>query len=67
MTDYYSNGKRLSAKDFKSRIKKAEEDIKEGRFYTADKMKAKMEKWIDREKLSSNLALSFRICVAKCV
>lgn len=50
MTDYYSNGKRLSAKDFKSRIKKAEEDIKEGRFYTADKMKAKMEKWIEQRK-----------------
>lgn len=50
MTDYYSNGKRVSVKEFKSRIKNAEQDIKEGRFYTAEEMKAKMDKWIEQRK-----------------
>jgi predicted transcriptional regulator len=50
MTDYYIGGKRVSVKEFKSRIKNAEQDIKEGRFYTAEEMKAKMEKWIEEIK-----------------
>lgn len=50
MTDYYSEGKQLSVKQFKTRIKKAEQDIKEGRFYTAEEMKAEMEKWIKQKR-----------------
>jgi predicted transcriptional regulator len=45
MTDYYSNGKRVSVKEFKSRIKNAEQDIKEGRFYTAEEMLKNHEEW----------------------
>jgi predicted transcriptional regulator len=45
MTEYYSKGKQLSVKEFKARIKKAEQDIKEGRFYTAEEMMQKHEEW----------------------
>lgn len=45
MTDYYSKGKQLSLKEFKARIKAAEEDIKAGRFYTMDEMWQKHEAW----------------------
>ncbi len=45
MTEYYSKGKQLSVKEFKARIKKAEQDIKEGRFYTPEQLKSEMESW----------------------
>jgi predicted transcriptional regulator len=50
VTNYYGEGKQLSVKQFKTRIKKGERDTKEGRFYTAEEMKAEMEKWIEQKK-----------------
>jgi putative N-acetylmannosamine-6-phosphate epimerase len=45
MTEYYSKGKQLSVKEFKSRIKKAEQDIKEGKYHTPEQLKSEMESW----------------------
>jgi hypothetical protein len=47
MSDYYANGKQLSVKEFKSRIAKAEKDVKEGRFITHEEMK---KRWEEKKK-----------------
>lgn len=45
MTDYYVGDKQLSVKEFKAHIAAAEEDVKHGRTYTPEQLKAEMNKW----------------------
>lgn len=40
-------GPRLTMTEFKKRIKQAEKDIKEGRFYTQEQMKKEMDRWME--------------------
>jgi hypothetical protein len=53
MTDYYTTrGKQLSLSEFKKRIKKSEDSMKNGKFYTIEQMLQSIQTWKRKHQLT---------------